>query len=153
MSPTRGHNWPFRCLDFYISIILYFYIYIFLYFYISITEKSDTCGVTTDLWDGRGGQGRNNGKTLRTRGHNWPFRCLDKIWQKCYMNFTKLLNGFVKIDTWISLSCYMDLSKLIHGFLQVVTWICQKWYMDFSKLFHVFWNAKSVRISTSILPA
>ena len=28
----------------------------------------------------------------------------------------KLLHGFVKIDTWISLSCYMDLSILIYGF-------------------------------------
>ena len=31
--------------------------------------------------------------------------------------------GFIKIDTWISLSCYMDLSELIHGFVKVVTWI------------------------------
>ena len=36
-------------------------------------------GVTTDLWDGGGGRGRNNGKTSLTRGHNWPFRCLDKM--------------------------------------------------------------------------
>ena len=28
----------------------------------------------------------------------------------------KLLNGFVKIDTWISLSCYMELLKLLQGF-------------------------------------
>ena len=33
--------------------------------------------------------------------------------------------GFVKIDTWISISCYMDLSNLIHGFLWVVTWTCK----------------------------
>ena len=33
------------------------------------------------------------------------------------MHFSELLHGFVKIDTWISLSYYMDLSKLIHGFL------------------------------------
>ena len=32
-------------------------------------------------------------------------------------DFSKLLHGFVKIDTRISLGCYMDLSKLIHGFL------------------------------------
>ena len=32
------------------------------------------------------------------------------------MDFSKLLPGFVKIDTWIFLSCYMDLSKLRHGF-------------------------------------
>ena len=34
--------------------------------------------------------------------------------------------GFVKIDTWISISCYMDLSKLLHG---------QSCYMDLSILF------------------
>ena len=39
-----------------------------------ITEKRDQHGVTTDLG---GGRGRNNGKTLPTRGHNRPFRCLD----------------------------------------------------------------------------
>ena len=44
-----------------------------------------------------------------------PF--LSKICQSFYMDFSKLLHGFVKIDTWISLSCYMDLSKLMHGFL------------------------------------
>ena len=33
------------------------------------------------------------------------------------VGFSKLLNGFVKIDTWISLSCHLDFSKLIHGFL------------------------------------
>ena len=42
-----------------------------------ITEKRYLRGVTTDLWDRGGGQGRNNGKTLLTRGHNWPFRGLD----------------------------------------------------------------------------
>ena len=31
--------------------------------------------------------------------------------------FSKLLNGLVRIDTLISLSCYMDFSKLVHGFL------------------------------------
>ena len=40
-------------------------------------EKRHPRGVTTDLWDGGGGRGRNNGKTSPTRGHNWPFRCLD----------------------------------------------------------------------------
>ena len=34
-----------------------------------------------------------------------------------YMDFSKLLHGFVKIDTRISLGCYMDFSKLIQGFL------------------------------------
>ena len=40
----------------------------------------------------------------------------------------KLLNGFVEIDTWISMSfymdiwqnCYMDLLKLLHGIVKVV---------------------------------
>ena len=53
------------------------------------------------------------------------------------MDFFKLLNGFVKIFTWISLGCYMDLSKLIigscyvdlskllFGFVKVVKWIRQ----------------------------
>ena len=50
----------------------------------------------------------------------------------CYMYFTKLLNGFFKIDTWISLSCYMDLSKLLHGFVKVVSWICQSCFIFFS---------------------
>ena len=34
-----------------------------------------------------------------------------------------LLDGFVKTDTWISLSC---------------RWICQNWFMDFSRLLHKF---------------
>ena len=42
------------------------------------------------------------------------------------MVFTMLmLNGFVKINTWISRSWYVDLSKLIHGFVKVVTRIRQ----------------------------
>ena len=54
-------------------------------------EKRYYRGVTTDLGGGRGRnnrktlptrghnrpRGRNNGKTLPTRGHNRPFRCLD----------------------------------------------------------------------------
>ena len=39
------------------------------------------------------------------------------ICQSCYMDFYRLLVGFVKIDVRISPSCYMYLSKLIHGFL------------------------------------
>ena len=60
------------------------------------------------------------------------FCCSYWICQSCYMDFSKLLIGFVKVDIWISLSCYMDLSKLMHGFLKVVTGICQDLYMDFS---------------------
>ena len=33
------------------------------------------------------------------------------------VDFSRLLHGLVKINTWISLSCYMDLSKLLHGYL------------------------------------
>ena len=35
----------------------------------------------------------------------------------CYMDFSEVLDIFVKIDTWISPNFYMDLSKLIYGFL------------------------------------
>ena len=40
--------------------------------------------------------------------------------------------GFIKIDTWISLSCYMDFSKFITGFFLVVKGICQNWLFDIS---------------------
>ena len=36
------------------------------------------------------------------------------------MDFSKLLHGFLKISTRISLSCYRDLSKLLHEFVKVV---------------------------------
>ena len=58
------------------------------------------------------------------------------ICQNWCMYFPKLLHGFVKIDTWISLSCYMDLSKLLHGFVKVVTWIClscSMYFLPFAK--------------------
>ena len=42
---------------------------------------------------------------------------------KLLHEFSKLLDGFVKIDAWISLSCYMDFSKLMHGFVKAVMWI------------------------------
>ena len=48
------------------------------------------------------------------------------------MEFSRLLHGFVKIDTKISLSCHMDLSKLLHGFALVVTRICLSCFMYFS---------------------
>ena len=70
------------------------------------------------------------------------------------MDFTKLLHGFVKNDTWIFLSCYMDLSKLLlplqlqlqllhwlkllHGFVKIGTLISLSCYMDLSKLLHGF---------------
>ena len=34
-----------------------------------------------------------------------------QICESCYMDLSKLLDGFVNIDTWISLSSYMDSSK------------------------------------------
>ena len=49
--------------------------------------------------------------------------------QSCYMDMSKLkegfsqLYGFVEIDTWISLSCYMDLLSLLLGFLKVVLFV------------------------------
>ena len=49
---------------------------------------------------------------------------LNLICQSCYMDFSKLLHGFVKINRWISLSCNVDLSKLLHGFVNVGTWTC-----------------------------
>ena len=48
------------------------------------------------------------------------------------MDFSKLLHGYVKIYTWISLTCYLDLSKLLHAFVKVVTQICQSCSMFFS---------------------
>ena len=35
------------------------------------------------------------------------------------MYFSKLLHGFVKIDTWMYRSCYMNLLKLLRGFVKV----------------------------------
>ena len=40
---------------------------------------TDRRRVTTDLWDGGGGRGRNKGKTSLTRGHKWPFRRLEYV--------------------------------------------------------------------------
>ena len=54
------------------------------------------------------------------------------ICQNWYMDFHKLLHGFVKNGTWISVSCYMNLSRLMHGFFKVITWICQSCSMWFS---------------------
>ena len=100
-SLTRGHNWPFRCLD---SFAKYYVLSNHNNFgqeggRAGINKNvTDTFrhlrGVTTDLG---GGQGRNKQKRYRhfssltrghkqkryrhfsslTRGHNWPFRCLD----------------------------------------------------------------------------
>ena len=56
---------------------------------------------------------------------------------KLIHRFLDLVQGFVKIDAWISFSCKIDLSKLIHGFANVATWICQSCYMALSKLLYV----------------
>ena len=61
------------------------------------------------------------------------FRLMDLIevvkWigQNWYVDFSKLLYGFFKIGTWISLSCFMD-------FFKINTWISLSCYMDLSKL-------------------
>ena len=44
------------------------------------------------------------------------FELFPWICQNWYMDFSKLSQGFVKIDTWISLGCYTDLSKLFYIF-------------------------------------
>ena len=36
-----------------------------------------------------------------------------------YLDFFKLLDGFVETAIWISLDCNMDLSILLHGFVKV----------------------------------
>ena len=43
------------------------------------------------------------------------------------MDFSKLLHEFVKNDIWNFLSCCMDLPKLLHGFVEVVVFLalCQ----------------------------
>ena len=65
------------------------------------------------------------------------------IFQSCYVDLSRLLDGFVKIDVWISLSCYMDLccqkwymdfSRLLDGFVKIDAWISLISYMDLSKL-------------------
>ena len=40
--------------------------------------------------------------------------------------------------TWICKNCYIDFSELLHGFIKVATWICLCFYTDSSKLFYVF---------------
>ena len=62
------------------------------------------------------------------------------------MDISKLLNGFVNIDTWISLNCYMNLSKMIYGIFSVVAWICQSCYMDSLKLLYFSHFAKQNQV-------
>ena len=54
------------------------------------------------------------------------------------MDFSRLLDEFVKIDAWISLSSYMDLSKLTYGFLNNLTWTLQSCWVDLLKLLRGF---------------
>ena len=55
--------------------------------------------------------------------------CLNWICQRCYMDFSDFLHGFVKIYTQSSISCYIDLSNLIQGFLWNVIRICQSFFL------------------------
>ena len=48
--------------------------------------------------------------------------CSNWICQSCYMDFSKVLDGFVKIDIWISLSC--TIVQLLYDFVKVAKWIC-----------------------------
>ena len=43
-----------------------------------------------------------------------------RICQSCYMDFSKLLHGFVKIDTGICLNLYTVFAKLLNGFVKVL---------------------------------
>ena len=48
-----------------------------------------------------------------------------------FLNFAQIV-GFVKIDTWISLSLLYEFVKL--ATYMVLSWICQNWYMDLHNL-------------------
>ena len=104
--------------------------------------------VTTDLWDGGGGRGRNKQKRHK---QNLPiiYRLLSLLALLLLLLLLFIVDFFETPCTWnslscsmdlsklfISLSCYMDVIELINGFFYVVTQICQKWYMDFSNLLH-----------------
>ena len=56
-------------------------------------------------------------KSLHIKVSPFVDYCSNWICQSCSMYFSKFLDGFAKIDIWISLSCRMDLSKLIQVFL------------------------------------
>ena len=57
------------------------------------------------------------------------------VCQNWYLDFSKLLHEFVKIDTWICHpNWYMDLSKLLHGYFKVVSWIGHSCSMYFSAI-------------------
>ena len=57
---------------------------------------------------------------------------------------SKLSHGFVKIDTWISLSCDMDLSKLIHRYLLVVIWIFKRSSLS-TALANIHWIVNKIQ--------
>ena len=48
-------------------------------------------------------------------------------------NIIRDIRDKYQVCTWISLSCYMDLSKLMHVFVKIDTWISLSFYMDLSK--------------------
>ena len=47
-------------------------------------------------------------------------------------------NGNIWVVTWICQNWYMDFSKLLHGFVKVARWICKSCFVDLSELFYVF---------------
>ena len=76
-----------------------------------------------------------------------------------YTVFSMSLHGFVKIDTWISLSSYKDLLKLLHGFVKVVLCIScplpnkTKWSLTkFPKLVEAFESVEWVKVLNALGP-
>ena len=63
---------------------------------------------------------------------HWVTECSCWIWLK--LDLLKLL----LIVRWICQNWYMDFSKLLHGFVKNCKWIYQNWQMNVSKLLHGF---------------
>ena len=63
---------------------------------------------------------------------------------KTWISLICCIHGFVKINTWISLSCFMDLSKLPHEFVKVFLWIScplpNKTKLKFDQDFKASWR-------------
>ena len=83
-----------------------------------IRPKSNHCRVTESLSQSR----------FEFCSYRW-------ICQSCYMYFSRLLHGFVKVDMLISISCWMDFSKLIiwSGYMDLI-----KLLNGYVKVFYVF---------------
>ena len=58
------------------------------------------------------------------------------ICQSWYMNFSKMLHGFLYIVTWICQNRYMHFYRLLYGFVKIDKWISQSCYMDLLKMLH-----------------